>query len=449
MPISTRFVIQSTVILLAVGFLTLVGIVATTIWLGERAQVYQRLANDLREVRIDAVELRSALQSAEASQRGFLVDGNEIYLAPFDNAKAQAQHYLAQLQDALRGEKEVQPLMQRLSAIIAEKVAEMDRSIRLKRNMQHDEAMAIFRTNRGKALMDEANVFLSSIIRNTDERLSVGLAEQQQNAAWLRGVTIGGGVLIVLVVAGVTATTLRYSHEIAQARDEVRTLNASLERRVRERTADLDRARSRAEMLLSEVNHRVANSLTMVAALVRLQSNAIKHDAAKSALNETETRIRAISEVHKRLYTSSETQLVALDEYIAGLLNQLEISMRAEGYGATLAPQLEPVKLATDASVNLGVVVTEWVVNAFKYAYPNGGGEIRVTLRQVDEGRGELAVEDSGVGRNGGVAKGTGLGSRLVTVMAKSMKADVQYVDLAPGTAARLVFPVASEQRVA
>jgi two-component sensor histidine kinase/CHASE3 domain sensor protein len=449
MPISTRFVIQSTVILLAVGFLTLVGIVATTIWLGERAQIYQRLANDLREVRVDAVELRSALQSAEASQRGFLVDGNEIYLAPFDNSKVQAQRYLAELQKALQADDHIQPLMQRLSTVVAEKLLEMDRSIGLKRSAQNSEALAVFRTNRGKALMDEANVFLSSLIRNTDERLSVGLAEQQENTTWLRRVTIGGGILIVLVVAGVTATTLRYSHESAQARDEVRLLNSSLERRVKERTADLDRARSRAEVLLSEVNHRVANSLTMVAALVRLQSNAIKDDAAKTALNETETRIRAISQVHKQLYTSSDTTLVALDEYISGLLGQLEISMHAEGYGATLVPRLEPIKLATDASVNLGVVLTEWVVNAFKYAYPNGAGEVRVRLRLVDGGRGELAVEDSGVGRNGGVAKGTGLGSRLVAIMAKSMDADVHYDELSPGTAARVIFPITPEQRPA
>jgi two-component sensor histidine kinase len=349
----------------------------------------------------------------------------------------------------LQADKEIQPLMQRLSTVVAEKLAEMDRSIDLKRNMQNGEALAVFRTNRGKALMDEANVFLSSVIRNADGRLSVGLAEQQENATWLRRVTIGGGILIVLVVAGVTATTLRYSQEIAQARDEVRLLNASLERRVKERTADLDRARSRAEVLLSEVNHRVANSLTMVAALVRLQSNAIKDDAAKSALNETETRIRAISQVHKQLYTSSDTTLVALDEYISGLLGQLEISMHAEGYGATLVPRLEPIKLATDATVNLGVVLTEWVVNAFKYAYPNGAGEVRVVLRQVDGGCGELAVEDSGVGRNGGAAKGTGLGSRLVAAMAKSMNADVHYDELSPGTAARVIFPIVSEQRPA
>lgn len=81
MPISSRFVVNSTIFLLLVGFLALLAIIGMTIWLGENAQRYVDEASQIRDVRISAVELRSALQSAESSQRGFLVGGNEIYLA--------------------------------------------------------------------------------------------------------------------------------------------------------------------------------------------------------------------------------------------------------------------------------------------------------------------------------------------------------------------------------
>ena len=444
MPITSRFVIQSTVLLLAVGFLTLVSIVGMTIWLNEQAQTYAKVADELRDTRVNAVELRNALQGAESSQRGFLVGGNEIYLAPYDSAKVLTERYLTRLQKSLELNKDVEPMLRRLSAVVADKLSEMDQSIGLKRQLQNSEALSVFRTNRGKALMDEANVFLSSIIRNADEGLTLGIGQQRENATRLRWVSIVGGLLIVLVVAGVTATTLRYSQEIAQTRDEVRILNASLERRVESRTAELSRARDRAEVLLSEVNHRVANSLMMVASLVRLQSNAIADKGAKYALSETESRIRAISEVHKRLYTSGDVRLVALDDYLAGLLKQLEISMRAEGYGAALRSSLEPHQLNTDASVSLGVVLNEWVTNAFKYAYPDGAGEVRVSLKANGKGQGELTVEDHGVGRNSGAVQGTGLGSRLVNAMASNMGAQVQYVDLQPGTSARLTFPLAA-----
>lgn len=447
MPISSRFVITSTILLLGVGLLTLLGIVGTTIWLGQRAQVYFALVSEARTNRAAAVELRSALQTAESSQRGFLVSGNEIYLAPYDSAKGQAERQLDTLRQALAGDKTWEPLIRRLSAIVAEKIREMDETIALRANLRDAEAMALLRTNRGKALMDEANVFLSGIVRVAEERLSEGIAEQRENAVMLRWVSIVGGLVIVLVVAGVAITVIRYAQEIAQARDEVRLMNATLEDRVARRTADLAQARDRAEVLLAEVNHRVANSLTLVASLVRLQANALTDRAARAALDETQARILAISLVHKRLYSSGDVRYVELNEYLSSLIEHLETSMRAEGRGGiAVRHELEPLQLRTDASVNLGVVVAEWLTNAFKYAYPEGAGEVRVKLRRLHDGRAELIVEDDGVGRKeGGAPKGTGIGTRVVKGIAQTMRAEVHYLPREPGMAAQLIFPLSMD----
>jgi two-component sensor histidine kinase len=444
MPISTRFVVNSTILLLSIGFLVLFGIVGMTVWLGERARLYSEEAGGLRDSRAFAVELRSALQSAESSQRGFLIGGNEIYLAPYDTAKTQVNTQFARVRLALTGSN-LDALLDRLSGIIKEKIDEMDRTIALKADSRGDEALAAFGSNRGKALMDEANVFLSSIIRTQDERLTVGIAEQRNNATWLRLVSTAGGLVIVLVVAGVIITLFRYTREVSQARDEVQLLNSTLENRVNDRTAALVQARDRAETLLAEVNHRVANSLALVASLVRLQSNSLLDPSAKQALNETEARIHAISSVHKRLYTSGNTTVVDLDEYLSSLLQNVETSMHNEGHGASLRYELEPVKLPTDSSVNLGVIVTEWVTNAFKYAYPNGAGEVRVKLKRLADGQGELVVEDDGVGRAPGPAKGSGLGTRIVSAMARTIGAEINYIARHPGTGARLAFPSAAE----
>jgi two-component sensor histidine kinase/CHASE3 domain sensor protein len=446
MPISGRFVVKYTGLLLAIGFLTLLGIVGMTIWLGERAQTYANDAIQARDTRVSAVELRSAVQSAESAQRGFLVSDNEIYLAPYDSAKASLQRQLDRLNSLLTPYKETEAMLRRLSVIIAEKIDEMDRTIVLKKEQRDSESLSIFRTNRGKALMDEANVFLSSVIRTTDERLTTGVTEQRENAARLRWVSLIGGMIIVLVVGGVTVLGIRYALEIAQARDEVHNLNVNLEQRVKERTSALGQALDRAEVLLAEVNHRVANSLMMVASLVRLQSNALQNQDAKDALAETEARIHAISDVHKRLYSSGDVRLVALDEYLSDLLKNLQSSMQNEGHGASLDYHLEPLKLPTDSSINLGVVVTEWVTNAFKYAYPQRRGEVRVNLKRLADGRGELLVEDDGVGRiNSGAIKGTGLGTRLVKAMAGNLGGKIDYFARQPGTLARLTFPVPAD----
>ncbi|MEP7239505.1 MAG: CHASE3 domain-containing protein [Devosia sp.] len=441
MPFRSRTVVQATFAFLLVGLVALLSIVGMTLWLGERAQTYFNQAIEARDTRGAAVELRSAVQTAESSQRGFMVTGNEIYLAPYDTAKVQMQRWLASLTQLLQRYPESTVPLERLGALLAGKFDEMDQTIALKRAGHDDEALAAFRSNKGKALMDQANVFFSGVIRQADDRLTAGVDEQRTNAGYLRLVSGIGALVIILVVGGAAFLLLRYTRELRIARDELNTLNAQLETRVGERTAELVHARDLAQVLLSEVNHRVANSLALVSSLVGLQSKSIKDDAAKKALAEAQARVLAISLVHKRLYSSGDARVVALDEYLSGLLDHLKTSLRSEGQGVSLTYDLEPVHLETDGGISLGVIVTEWVTNAYKYAYPGGVGEIRVHLRQRSTGEIELEVEDDGVGRTDDApAKGTGLGSRIVTAMAANLGADAAYERRTPGTLARLVF---------
>jgi len=445
MPISSRFVVSSSIILLTIGFLTLLGIAASTAWLSEKSNFYFEESNRSRALRVSAVELRSALQSAESSQRGYLVNGNEVYLAPYDAAKSQALTQFERLKQLLPASPQSTAVLDRLSKVVADKVAEMDRTIALKADLQDNQAAALFRSNRGKALMDEANLFLSSIIRHSDDRLAALLDEQRRNATLLRLATIIGGFVIALVVGGAMATVFRYAWEVSRARSDLNALNKTLEDRVAVRTSELTEARDRAELLVAEVNHRVANSLALVASLVRLQSNLITDRVSKEALKETEARILAVASVHKRLYSGADARFVDLQEYLSNVLDNVQASMKGQGHAASLRYELEPVKLKTDSSINIGVIVTEWVTNAFKYAYPDKPGEVRVRLRKLPDGKAELRVEDDGVGRSGGPAKGTGLGSRIVNAMARSIGGDVEYVAARRGTIARLAFSAGME----
>lgn len=441
MPVSSRKFVRLTSASLLIGFVALMAIVATNFWLGQRAQSYFDNAIEARDTRIAAVELRNAMQTAEASERGFMITGNEIYLGPYQTAKVQAQRHLKALQTLLTSYPDSESTLRRLSAIITTKFDELDQTITLKRDQRDAEILAIFRTNKGKALTDEANVFFSGIIGRADDRLTSGVAEQRANSGWLRLVSAIGGLVIVAVVAGAAYGAARYTRELRHTRDQVNELNSELEQRVVTRTEDLAKARDRAEVLLSEVNHRVANSLALVSSLVNLQSKAVGDPAAKDALAETHDRILAISLVHRRLYGSSDVRSVLLDEYLAGLLDHLRTSLRAQVQGVSLFYHIDPIELETDTSINLGVMVTELVTNAFKYAYPGGVGEVRVRLGKLADGQAELIVEDDGVGRiDGAPAKGTGVGSRIINAMCISLGARIDYRPRRPGTAAHLVF---------
>jgi two-component sensor histidine kinase len=222
----------------------------------------------------------------------------------------------------------------------------------------------------------------------------------------------------------------------ALEQDRLRRAKDEADREVRE-------ARDRAQLLLQEVNHRVANSLALVSALARMQANFVVDPAAKTALEEMQARIAAIAGVHRRLYTSHDVQVVEIGSYLGSLVEELEASMKATGRDHAIGLEAgAEIQVPTDKAVSIGVIVTELVTNAYKYAYPAGvTGDIRVTVRRAEDGVISLSVEDDGIGLSAdGEVRGSGLGSRIVKAMATSLQSPVDYEDAPRGTRVRLRF---------
>ena len=158
--------------------------------------------------------------------------------------------------------------------------------------------------------------------------------------------------------------------------------------------------RDRAVALLDEVNHRVANSLVLVALLVRMQAAAVPEASAKSVVPpETEARIAAIANLHRSLYTAEDVRTVDLAAYLTALVDELRQIYRRQYVQAFSRLCLRNARTTTDKAVAIGMIVTELITNAVKYAYPDGGGEVRLRLERNPAGGLVLAVEDDGVGR--------------------------------------------------
>ncbi len=194
-------------------------------------------------------------------------------------------------------------------------------------------------------------------------------------------------------------------------------------------------------VLMREVNHRVANSLQLVSSLVHMQLAAVKDGPARDALRDTQSRIDAIMQVHRRLYTSEDVQVVNMHDYLDGLISELGQSLCADG-ALTLRLDADAIKLPTDTAVSLGVVVAELVTNACKYAYPKGKkGEIRIQLHADGEAGYRLVVEDDGPGFSpADPVQGTGLGRTVISAMAKNLGSQIDFDPDYRGARAVLAF---------
>jgi two-component sensor histidine kinase len=209
--------------------------------------------------------------------------------------------------------------------------------------------------------------------------------------------------------------------------------------------ARLEAIVQRQAVLMREVNHRVANSLQLIASLVHLQAGALDDEVARAALRDTQARIAAVMQVHRRLYTSDDVHNVDMEEYLAGLVTELQQSLAAAaGAEHPIRLSAEPIQLNPDKAVSLGVVVAELVTNAFKYAYPSGeAGEVRVALRSLPSDQVRLTVEDDGQGMGDTPStRGTGLGQRVIAAMARSLNCELQYDPSHRGARAVLAFQV-------
>ena len=152
-------------------------------------------------------------------------------------------------------------------------------------------------------------------------------------------------------------------------------------------------------------------------------------------------RVAAVAQVHRRLYTSHDLKSVLLNQYLKSLLEDLRRS--AEGNRMSrLTLKAEPIEIDPDRAVAIGIIVNELVMNAVKYAYPDGAGpDSRRTARRMGDDL-VLSISDDGVGLNVKAdPRSTGMGQRIVSAMAAKLEASVERDPAQRGTRIVVRFP--------
>ena len=151
------------------------------------------------------------------------------------------------------------------------------------------------------------------------------------------------------------------------------------------------------EVLLREIYHRVKNNLQIISSLLGLQADTIADEAVRGLFEESQRRIQAMSLVHQKLYDSEDLASIDTSTYLQSLIGDLARIYDPEGLIAFDIQAESDMNI--DTAIPCGLMLTELVSNAFKYAFPETQpGQIRVTLRPEAENRWLLVVQDNGIG---------------------------------------------------
>ncbi|HBL31870.1 MAG TPA: hypothetical protein DD490_34035 [Acidobacteria bacterium] len=197
------------------------------------------------------------------------------------------------------------------------------------------------------------------------------------------------------------------------------------------------------ETLLREVHHRVKNNLQIISSLLHFQAKKAPDDAALAVFRDGQDRLRAMILVHENLYRSQDLHRIHLGEYVQALAGQLRRSFHGVAERIELRDLVEDIHVPAETALPCGMIVTELVTNAFKYAYPAGAAGI-VEVRLVRRERSFLlAVEDHGAGLPKGFdpARATSFGLQLAANLAGQLNATLTRVPTAVGTLLLLAVP--------
>lgn len=153
------------------------------------------------------------------------------------------------------------------------------------------------------------------------------------------------------------------------------------------------------ELLLKEIHHRVKNNLMIVISLLKLQAQHINDETVTTVLKDSQSRIKSIANIHEHLYKSADLANIDFNRYIINLTNYLIASYKPHDSNISIEVNIDQISLGSKSSIYCGLIVTELVTNALKYAFTDeNSGKITVTMHSTENDCLTLIVKDNGNG---------------------------------------------------
>ena len=207
------------------------------------------------------------------------------------------------------------------------------------------------------------------------------------------------------------------------------TARRAIEREKEELLARTEELLALEHTLLQEMQHRVANSLQIIASILMLKARAVASEETRQHLRDAHQRVMSVAEVQAHLHASGGVERIEVGGYLTKLCASLAKSMIGEDQPINLEVVADDGEIGSDKAVSIGLIVTELLINAVKYAFPAGKPDARVVVTYKSGGDDWiLTVADNGVGKTPDAAPGEhgGLGTVIVDALVKQLGATMK-----------------------
>ncbi len=192
------------------------------------------------------------------------------------------------------------------------------------------------------------------------------------------------------------------------------------------------------DVLLEELQHRVANSLQIIASIILMKARVVQSEETRFHLQDAHKRVLSIAAVQKQLHASGATVAIEVVPYLTSLCDSLSTSMIGDSRPIVLKVVGDSGTATSRQAESLGLIVTELVMNALKHAFPDEKAEGHITVGyEVIGTNWKLSVSDNGVGKppSGVFAQPrSGLGTGIVKALSQQLGAQVETVATLKGT---------------
>lgn len=200
------------------------------------------------------------------------------------------------------------------------------------------------------------------------------------------------------------------------------------------------------EQILREVYHRVKNNMQIVSSLISLQIVKESDEGIKSALTECHNRVKVISLIHEKLYSSEVPNSIEMRGYVEALASSLTRAYRIDKNRIGVVIDMPPLVIDLDSAIPLAQIINEILSNSLRHAFmskDHGEVVIRLLKDKSDGNLFFLHINDNGVGLPPHASypdKGR-LGFSLIQGLSRQMGGDME-ADFSAGTSFKLSFRV-------